>query len=240
MVPILNPAGVQDILDFGLYGWALSRFSGCWVGLKCVHDTVEASASVSISSQNRQLMPPHDFTMPEGGLNIRWPDTFQAQEERLQLYKLSAVAAYGRANPIDRQVMGMEGAHTGLVTTGKSYLDVRRALLELGIDEQRAQALGLKVYKVGMVWPLESQGLKQFAQGLERLIVVEEKRGLMEQQIKEILYASTNRPEVIGKVDEVGETLFQASGRLEAMDIALAVGERLVLATGEDELALRL
>ncbi len=240
MVPILNPAGVQDILDFGLYGWALSRFSGCWVGLKCVHDTVEASASVSISSQNRQLMLPHDFTMPEGGLNIRWPDTFQAQEERLQQYKLNAVAAYSRANPIDRQVLGSEQAHTGLVTTGKSYLDVRRALLELGIDEQRAQSLGLKVYKVGMVWPLESQGLKQFAQGLKHLIVVEEKRGLMEQQIKEILYASTNRPEVIGKFDENGKALFQAYGRLEAMDIALAVGDRLVSATGEDELALRL
>ena len=240
MVPILNPAGVQDILDFGLYGWAMSRFSGCWTSLKCVHDTVEASASVSVSSQPRPLVIPDEFMMPEGGLNIRWPDGFLAQEERLQQYKLNAVGAYSRLNPIDRHVLGGADSHTGLVTTGKSYSDVRRALLELGIDERRADGLGLKVYKVGLVWPLESEGLKQFARGLKRLIVVEEKRGLLEQQIKEILYGWSNRPEVIGKTDEDGKTLFPASGRLEAINIALAVGKRLVASTGDEELIRRL
>ncbi len=176
MVPVLNPAGVQDILDYGLYGWSLSRYSGCWVGLKCVHDTVEASASVSVSVDRIQTEVPADFILPGGGVHIRWPDGFLEQEERLHRYKLEAVKAFAKANPIDRQIMGDSDAHTGIVTTGKSYLDVRRALLELNIDEIHAKTLGLKLYKVGMSWPLEPNGIHTFARGLKRLILVEEKR----------------------------------------------------------------
>ena len=188
MIPIVNPAGVQDIVDYGLWGWALSRFSGCWVGMKSVHDTVEASASVSVEPHRLQLAMPDDFLMPVSGLNIRRPDPFLDQERRLHEDKLAAVAAFARANPLDRRVLGQSGARVGIVTTGKSYLDVRRALMELGIDEKECVRLGLSLYKVGMPWPLEVTGLKAFTAGLEELIVVEEKRGLIEGQIKAILY----------------------------------------------------
>ncbi|MBT7671276.1 MAG: indolepyruvate ferredoxin oxidoreductase family protein, partial [Proteobacteria bacterium] len=141
-IPILNPAGVQDILDFGLYGWALSRYSGCWIGLKGVHDTVEASASISIDPNRINASSPVDFRMPADGLNLRWPDTPQAQEQRLHQFKLPAVSEFTFENPIDRQVLGDKTAEIGIISTGKSYLDVRRALLELGINDHRARRLG--------------------------------------------------------------------------------------------------
>ena len=237
LIPVLNPAGVQDILDFGLYGWALSRYSGCWIGLKSVHDTVEASASVIASPDRISITVPDDFVMPEGGVNFRWPDTPQAQEARLHQFKLPAVSAFLRQNPIDRQVLGDTQGQLGIISTGKSYLDVRRALLELGIDEVRAKRLGLKLYKVGMPWPLEREGLKAFASGTRKLVVVEEKRALMEDQVRSILYGVANPPEVIGKADESGEVLFQAHGRLDAAQIGRAIGARLLQLTGDEALA---
>ena len=237
LIPVLNPAGVQDILDFGLYGWALSRYSGCWIGLKSVHDTVEASASVIASPDRISITVPDDFVMPEGGVNFRWPDTPQAQEARLHQFKLPAVSAFLRQNPIDRQVLGDTQGQLGIISTGKSYLDVRRALLELGIDEVRAKRLGLKLYKVGMPWPLEREGLKAFANGTRKLVVVEEKRALMEDQVRSILYGVANPPEVIGKADESGEVLFQAHGRLDAAQIGRAIGARLLQLTGDEALA---
>ena len=233
MIPIVNPAGVQDIVDYGLWGWALSRFSGCWVGVKSVHDTVEASASVSVEPNRLKLAMPEDFLMPEGALNIRRPDPFLDQERRLHEEKLAAVAAFARANPLDRRVLGQRGARVGIVTTGKSYLDVRRALMELGIDQKECERLGLSLYKVGMPWPLEVTGLKAFAAGLEELIVVEEKRGLIEDQVKAILYGSPAAPTVVGKRNEKGEALFPSTGRLEATQIAQAIGQRL-LGRGSD------
>jgi indolepyruvate ferredoxin oxidoreductase len=233
MIPIVNPAGVQDIVDYGLWGWALSRFSGCWVGVKSVHDTVEASASVSVEPHRLKLTMPDDFLMPVSGLNIRRPDPFLDQERRLHEEKLAAVAAFARANPLDRRVLGQSGARVGIVTTGKSYLDVRRALMELGVDEKECERLGLSLYKVGMPWPLEVTGLKAFTAGLEELIVVEEKRGLIEGQIKAILYGSQTAPTVVGKRNEKGEALFPSTGRLEAAQIAQAIGQRL-LGRGSD------
>ncbi|HAG47110.1 MAG TPA: indolepyruvate ferredoxin oxidoreductase family protein, partial [Gammaproteobacteria bacterium] len=143
-----------------------------------------------IEPNRLKLAMPDDFLMPEGGLNIRRPDPFLDQERRLHEEKLAAVAAFARANPLDRRVLGQRGARVGIVTTGKSYLDVRRALMELGIDQKECERLGLSLYKVGMPWPLEVTGLKAFAAGLEELIVVEEKRGLIEDQVKAILYGS--------------------------------------------------
>ncbi len=235
-IPVLNPAGVQDILDFGLYGWALSRYSGCWVGLKSVHDTVEASASIMATPNRVVTHVPGDFLMPETGVNLRWPDTPQAQEVRLHQFKLPAVTAFTRHNRIDRQVLGDPVAPLGIISTGKSYLDVRRALLELGIDEIRAKALGMKLYKVGMPWPLEPDGLKDFAKGTRKLIIVEEKRGLMEEQVRNLLYGVTDPPEVIGKTDETGAVLFQVYGRLDAAQIAMAIGDRIVDLTHDDTL----
>ncbi len=232
MMPVLNPAGVQDILDYGLVGWALSRYSGCWVGLKCVHDTVEATASIEIDDGRVNIILPRDFTMPAAGANIRWPDTPQEQERRLHEVKIEAVKAFVRANALDQTVMGDANGNTeariGIVTTGKSYLDVRRALIELGINDNEAKRLGLRVFKVAMPWPLEPLGIRAFAQGLEKIIVVEEKRTLIEDQIKNLLYGTANAPIVIGKRDEQDRQLFQSAGRLEAIHIAQQIGKRIL------------
>jgi indolepyruvate ferredoxin oxidoreductase len=220
MIPVLNPAGVQDILDFGLYGWALSRYSGCWVALKCVHDTVEATASIDISPARVRIVPPLDFQMPEGGLNIRWPDTPQEQERRLHDFKHLAAQAFVRANGLDRLLYDPGDARIGILTTGKSFLDTRQALFELGIDESEAGRLGIRLYKVAMSYPLEPSGVRRFCRGLNRVVVVEEKRGLMEDQLKSILFNDVDKPVVIGKRDLDGSPLFPSAGRLESNHIA--------------------
>lgn len=220
MIPVLNPAGVQDILDYGLYGWALSRYSGAWVALKCVHDTVEATASIDISPARVNIVTPEDFAMPAGGLNIRWPDTPQEQERRLHEYKQRAAQAFVRANRLDRTIHDSGHATLGIMTTGKSFLDVRQALFELGIDDHEAQRLGIRLYKVAMPCPLEPEGARAFCAGLERVVVVEEKRGLMEDQLKSLLFNASDRPQVIGKQDLDGAPLFPSAGRLDSNHIA--------------------
>jgi indolepyruvate ferredoxin oxidoreductase len=237
-MPILSPAGVTELLDFGLQGWALSRYSGCWVGIKCMKDTVETSGSVDVDDQRLQITLPAAHTLPADGLNIRQPDTPHAQEFRLVNYKLDAVRAFARANRLDRVAFGdRTGARIGIVTAGKSWLDVRQALADLGIDEARAAALGLAVYKVGMVWPLEPEGLKEFALGLDLVIVVEEKRALLESQLKEILYGQVGAPRTIGKRDEAGAKLFAVEMALDAAQIAQVIGGRVAQACGDADLA---
>jgi len=207
-IPVLNPANVQDYLDFGLHGYAMSRYSGLWIGFKCVTDVVESGASVSVDPDRVQPSLPADFTMPQGGLNIRWPDGFLEQEARLLDYKVYAALAYVRANGLDRIVWDSPVARLGIVTTGKSFGDTMQALADLGIDEHAARAIGLRVYKVAMSWPLEPQGARRFAQGLEEILVVEEKRQLIEYQIKEELYSwdsARRAPRVVGKFDDNGE-----------------------------------
>ncbi|MGH8678330.1 MAG: indolepyruvate ferredoxin oxidoreductase family protein, partial [Burkholderiales bacterium] len=228
MIPILNPAGVQELLDYGLIGWALSRYSGCWVGLKCMKDTIDASASVNVSSTRVPITIPTDFPMPAGGLNIRWPDQPLDQEERLHKHKIAAVKAFARANRLDRVIVDAPNAKLGIVTCGKSYMDVRQALQYLGIDEAEAKRLGIRIYKVAMTWPLEPQGLLEFADGLDRIIVVEEKRGLVEGQVKEILYGRANAPQVVGKRDELGNELFQSNAALDPNHIAISIGRRIL------------
>ncbi len=229
MIPILNPSGVQDILEFGLIGWAMSRYAGCWVGLKCVHDTVESAASVDIGLLNSNFIIPEDFELPLGGLNIRWPDTPLQQEQRLHEYKLPAVRSFWRCNSLDRLIFNPHDARIGIVTTGKSYSDVRRALSELGIDSRAAHKLGIRLYKIAMSWPVEPEGLYMFAEGLSKIIVVEEKRGLIEDQIKTLLYGRANTPKVVGKFSEDGKILLPSTARLEAMNIAAVIGEQLIL-----------
>jgi len=235
MIPVLNPAGVQEILDYGLYGWALSRFSGCWVALKCVHDTVEAAATVEVGPERAPVVLPADYRAPPGGLNIRWPDTPQEQERRLHEDKHEAVRAFARANRLDRVVLGGEGARLAVVTTGKSYLDVRQALDDLGIDEVRAAELGLRLYKVAMPYPLEPEGALAACAGVERVLVVEEKRGIIEPQLKELLYGRARAPAVAGKRDEAGRALLPSAGRLDSNAIAAAIGRRLLAVAGDDE-----
>ena len=243
MIPILNPAGVQDILDYGVIGFAMSRYAGVWVGLKCVKDNVESTAVVDGRADRITVRLPDDteFQMPPGGLNIRLGDTPLTREARLHEWKRPAVLAFARANRLDRIVYtGGAAPRLGIVTTGKSYSDTRQALDMLGLDEARCNALGLRLYKVALVWPLETQGLQRFAEGLEQIIVIEEKRALIETQVKEQLYALDKRPRVVGKKDEAGNWLFPAAGALDPLSIAIAIGRRLATATGDAEVMHRI
>jgi len=234
MIPILNPAGVQEILDYGVYGFALSRYAGTWAGLKCVKDNIEATAVCDGRVDRVSIKTPTDFTLPEGGLNIRLNDTPIAREARLHDFKRDAVLAFARANQLDKVIWsGGPAPKLGIVSTGKSYLDTRQALEELGIDEARAAVMGIRLYKVALTWPLEPQGLRAFAAGLETIIVVEEKRSLVEVQAREELYGTAGAPKILGKYDEHGKWLFPAKGALEPTAIAFALGER-ILRLGDD------
>ena len=241
MIPILNPAGVQEILDYGVIGFALSRYAGTWVGIKCVKDNIEATAVCDGRVDRIAVTPPTDFAMPDGGLNIRLADTPLEREARLHDFKRDAVLAFARANKLDQVVWsGGASPRIGIVSTGKSYLDTRQALEELGIDEDRAAALGIRLYKVAMTWPLEPEGLRAFADGLDTIIVVEEKRSLIEVQAREELYGSPGAPQIFGKYDEHRNWLFPAKGALEPTQIALGLGERILRQADDGALKSRL
>ena len=239
MIPVLNPAGVQEILDFGLYGFALSRYSGCWVGIKCVHDTVNTAAAVELDSSRVQINIPTDFTPPPDGLHIRPNDPPRTQEYRMHNFKLDAVKAFARANHLDRIDIDSPNAKIGIITTGKSYLDMRSALDELNLSDVDCERLGIRLYKVGMTWPMEPQGLEKFAKGLDLIILVEEKRGLMEGQVKELLYGKANAPRVIGKHDERDQPMFLSSGALDPNQIAQVIGHRILSHIPDDKLVNR-
>ena len=236
MIPILNPAGVQEILDYGLYGWAMSRFCGSWVALKSMHETVESTAVIDGSLERVNIVIPQDFAMPEGGLNIRLRDTVLGQEARLHDYKRDAMLAFVRANKLNKYITsGGRKPKIGVITVGKSYLDVRQALDELGIDEVRCNDLGIRLYKIGCPWPISRDDLKQFADGLELIIVVEEKRSLIEVQVREELYGTANQPVCIGKKDERGNWLFPVKGALDPNEVAICIGERVLQRVGPNE-----
>ena len=238
MMPILNPGGVQEIIDYALYGWAMSRFTGAWTALKCMHETVESTGVVDGSLDHIKLVTPTDFRMPEGGLNIRLVDTILGQEARLHDFKRDAMLAFVRANKLNKIITsGGRNAKIGIITTGKAYLDVRQALDELGIDEVKCNDLGLRLFKIACVWPIGRQELAEFAQGLDLIIVVEEKRSLIEVQVREELYGTANQPVCIGKKDEQGNWLFPVKGALDPNDVAICIGERLLRYSANDELA---
>ncbi|HEY6754365.1 MAG TPA: indolepyruvate ferredoxin oxidoreductase family protein [Pseudolabrys sp.] len=238
MIPILNPAGVQEIIDYAQYGWAMSRFTGAWTALKCMHETVESTGVADGSLERVQIAIPTDFTMPPGGLNIRLTDTFLGQEARLHDFKRDAMLAFVRANKLNRIITsGGRTPKIGVITTGKAYLDVRQAFDELGIDEIKCNDLGLRLFKVACVWPIGRQELADFAQGLDLIIVVEEKRSLIEVQVREELYGTANQPVCIGKKDEQGNWLFPVKGALDPNDIAICIGERLLRYGDNEELA---
>ena len=239
MIPILNPAGVQEILDYGLYGFAMSRFCGTWLALKCMKDTVESTAVVDAGLDRVKIIRP-EFEMPPGGLNIRPRDAILDMEARLHDWKRDAMLAFVQANRLNRIVTtGGANARIGVITVGKSYLDMRQALDDLGIDEVRANDLGLRLYKIGCPWPLDPVGLKEFVRGLDLVIVVEEKRSLIEVQVREELYGAANQPVCIGKKDEQGRWLFPVKGALDPNDIAIAIGERLLAGRPNEELQAR-
>ncbi len=208
MIPVLFPSSVQEVLDYGLHGWAMSRYAGVWVGMKCITDIVEVSASVDVDPLRVQIQLPEDFILPADGLNIRLADTPLQQEARLLDYKLYAALAYARANKLNRELwhVPQRDARFGIMTSGKAYLDTRQALSDLGLTEAVCQRIGLRLFKVGMVWPLESTGTQQFAEGLDEILVVEEKRQVLEYQLKEELFSwigsGKKIPRVVGKFDD--------------------------------------
>ena len=207
-IPIFYPTSIQQILDLGVHAVALSRFAGVWTSMKLVSEIVETSASVHVDSDRVTPVLPKNVQMPADGVNIRWPDHGIQQEERLYKYRLPAVLAYARENQLNQITWDCPDARIGIAASGKGYLDTIEALRILGIEGEIAQQLGLRVYQVALIWPLEPQGLQKFAEGLEELIVVEEKRPIIEAQIKDELYALPDgkRPRVIGKAcDGKGE-----------------------------------
>ena len=229
LIPVLNPATLQDYIDLGLYGFALSRYSGCWVGFKAISETVESSASIYSDPSRIAIVTPTDFEMPPGGLNIRWPDPPLEAEARLFGPKMAAVGAFARANRLDRIVLDGKPARLGIIATGKAYLDLRQALADLGISDRDAEALGLRIYKVALTWPLEESGARRFAEGLQDVLVVEEKRGFIEDQLMRILYNvdAWKRPTVVGKRDETGAPLLPSEGELTPTVVAGALVARL-------------
>ncbi len=228
-IPVLAAANIQDVYDFGLAGIAISRFSGVWVALKLVTDVAESSAVIDLDSAASRLVLPADFVMPPDGVHLRVPDWPTFQEERLMRYRLPAVQAAVRASGLDRVTLTSPQPRLGIVAFGKAYEDLRQGLIDLGLDERRAAQLGVTLYKPALIWPLEPQGLRAFAAGLEELLVVEEGRAMLEGQIKDLLFAVPDgqRPRVVGKRDEAGRVLFSDFGELSPRAVARVLARRL-------------
>jgi indolepyruvate ferredoxin oxidoreductase len=236
-MPILAPATVQDYIDYGLHGIAMSRFSGLWVGIKAVTDTIEASGVVDVTPERIQTLIPTDTVIPQGGLNLRWPEEpFLKLEERLDRFKIPAALSYAKLNQLNRHVFGIANLPKnavdwrpclGIISSGKSWLDVMQALADLGIDEDSAKKLGVKVMKVAMPWPLEPTSLVDFSRGCSELLVIEEKRALIESQAKEILYGLPDAPRVLGKQDEKGLPLVPSYGEVSPSVCAQWIAARI-------------
>jgi indolepyruvate ferredoxin oxidoreductase len=239
-IPVLYPSSVQEYLDYGLHAWAMSRYTGLWVSMKCVTDIVESGAVVEFDPDRVQIALPDDFELPPGGLNMRYPDAVLEQEVRMNSFKWYAALAYARANKLNQIVWDSPHARIGIITAGKSYLDTRQALADLGIDEHVARDIGIRLYKIGMTWPLEADGVQHFARGLDEILVVEEKRQILEYQLKEELYNLKDdvRPRVVGKFDDTGEWsnqhrsghgdwLLPATYELNPAQIARAIASRI-------------
>jgi indolepyruvate ferredoxin oxidoreductase len=233
-MPVLSPADVQEVLDYGLMGIAMSRFSGLWTGMIALADTMDSGVTIDVSLDRHRIVTPENFPMPPGGLGIRLKDQPMEKERRLRLHKLPAALAFARANGIDRVVLGAHHvrvgkARLGIVCQGQAYKDVLEAFTAMGMSLEEASDLGVSIYKVGMPWPLEPLGMRAFAAGLETLMVIEHKRGLIEPQARAALYdlPAHARPRIIGKIDEKGGPLLSELGSLSVAEIALAVYDRL-------------
>ena len=229
MMPVLYPSSVQEILDYGQIGWAMSRYCGSWVGFKTVSDTVDTAASVDGDPSHLNIVLPQDFELPPGGLNIRMPDPWRDQEARQTRYKLEAAKAFARANHLNRPLIISPRPRLAIIASGKSALDAQQALFELGIDDAMAAEIGISVLKIAMPHPLDYGEIRAFARGALEVLVVEEKRRVVESQVKDALYGlpESERPRVVGRSDEDGEVLVPAVGELSPDDIARAVAKRI-------------
>ena len=241
LMPCLFPSSIHEFLEIGLLGIAMSRFSGCWVGMKFISDTVETTAVVDLAGEQRRFVTP-EFEMPPGGLNLRWPDPPLVQDERLQEYKGYAALAFARANRVDEVTLDTSRARFGIVGSGKAYEDVCQALRELGIGAAEAEAIGLRLYKVRMTWPLEPEGIRAFAEGLEEILIVEERREIIENQIKQQLFNwhSDTRPRIVGKLDAEDRRFLPHSKGLTVGLVGQAIAERLLTLALEPGLRARL
>jgi len=228
-VPVLSPSNVQEVLDLGIFGWELSRYSGCWVSLKAITENMDSAISADIDPNRIQIVIPEEFELPADGVHGRWPDKPLEQELRLNKYKIYAAREFARVNNLNRIVIDSPNARLGIATTGKAYLDVMQALEDMGITEAVAAELGLRVYKIGMSWPLEPRTSHQFAEGLEEILVVEEKRSIIEDQLTGQLYNNpvAARPRVIGEFDEHGADLLPNLSELTPAMVALAIASRI-------------
>lgn len=228
-VPVLSPSNVQEVLDLGIFGWELSRYSGCWVALKAITENMDSAISADIDPNRIEIVIPDEFKLPEGGVHGRWPDKPLEQELRLNKYKIYAAREFARVNKLNRIVLDSPNPRLGIVTTGKAYLDVMQALEDMGISTEIAREIGLRVYKVGMSWPLEPVTTHAFAQGLEEILVVEEKRSIIEDQLTGQLYNNPvkARPRVVGEYDEDGRDLLSNLSELTPAMVALAIASRI-------------
>ena len=256
-LPVFFPANVQEILDLGLHAFAMSRFSGVWAGMKTIQEIVESSATVMVDPEQVVIKIPTDFVMPPGGLHIRWPDHALEQEARLMHYKWYAALAYIRANRLNYNAIEGPNDRFGVIASGKAYNDTRQALLDLGLDDATCRRIGLRLHKVGVVWPLEAQLTREFATGLQEILVVEEKRQVIEYQLKEELYnwRADVRPNVLGKFNEpegdlsggewsmanpTANTLLRANADLSPALVARAIAQRLHKLGVPDDVAARI
>lgn len=228
-IPVLNPANVQEVLDLGIYGWELSRYSGCWVALKAITENMDSAISAEIDADRVNIIIPDQFQLPQDGVHARWPDTALEQESRLNKYKIYAAREFARVNQLNRIVIDSDKPRLGIITTGKAYLDVMQALEDLGIDERKAGQIGLRIFKVGMSWPLDPFSTHEFAEGLDEILVVEEKRSIMEDQLTGQLYnwPVERRPRVVGEFDEDGRDLLPNLSELTPAMVARAIAARM-------------
>jgi len=230
LMPYLYPSSIHEMIEMGLLGIAMSRYSGCWVGMKVITETVETTAEINLNDEMTPFVIPTDFEMPPGGLNLRWPDDRFEQDRRLQDYKGFAAIAFARANRVNRITMDSPNARYGIMASGKSYEDIRQALRELGITEEIAAKIGLRLYKIGMPWPLEPEGVRQFAVGLEEIFIVEERREIVENQVKQELFNWRDdvRPRIVGKMDEHDKRFLTFAAELSVASLASSLTERLL------------
>ncbi len=228
MIPVLYPASVQEYIDYGLFGIAMGRYSGCWTGIKCVGDVVESAASVDIDPGRINIRHPENFDFPEDGIHIRWPDNPLVQEQRLVSVKLKAVNAFARANKLDRISHPAQKKRLGIAAAGKAWLDVCQAFEELGLGNETRRGLGITVYKVAMPWPLEPEGIRDWAAGHDEILVVEEKRNIIEDQLARALYdlPEGQRPRIVGRLDESGNPLTPEFGELSGTLVAQIIANR--------------
>ena len=243
-MPLLNPANIQEVLDYGLLGLEMSRYSGAWVGMKCLADTIDGTASIEVDPARNVPVIPTDYPMPEGGVGNpgKWVPMLQA-EKRLFEERLPAAQAFARANNLDGVRFGADGrCRLGIVTSGKSFLDVLEAFASLGITEQDARRQGIAIYKVGMVYPLEPVRMRRFATACEEVLVIEEKRGVIEPQLVQTLYnlPDTERPRMIGKTDAAGQPFISSVGELTSAGITTIIAKRIGAVFGEEEMRRRL